>query len=61
MGPDTGAHIQHSEQMWGSAIQKKKTKIITGNIILNHIYANLCADTLEKVKIHLAKVLLTIK
>lgn len=24
MGPDTGAHIQHSEQMWGSAIRKKK-------------------------------------
>lgn len=31
------------------------------NIILNHIYVNLCGDTLEKVKIHQAKFLLATK
>jgi len=24
MGPDTGVHIQHSEQMWGSSVRKNK-------------------------------------
>ena len=59
MGPETGVHIQHSEQMWASATWKNKMHHSKHNPE-SHLCEFMCRNSV-KVKIHLTKVILAIK